>query len=337
MSLLPFVLILGLSGQSPVEQPPRDPRPVDLDRARARAVDDEHERAEQALRRAIAESPDELQARLALSKFEEESGDYEAAVAVLSEAKTTFGNNAEFLTELAGLYNRMGDFENTMTALEDAERLEPQKREGAQRVAVFYWEKAFRDRRITDQQKRTYVDAGIAAADRALAIDRDYAEALTYKNILLRMQANMETDPALQQQLIARADELRARAIELNKARTLMPKQDGVNVSPPPPPPPPDGPVRVGGGVRAPTKIADARPVYPPDALAARVQGVVIIEATIDTSGAVGDMKVLRSVPLLDEAALEAVGQWRFTPTYLNGQPVSVIMTVTVNFTLPGK
>ena len=74
-------------------------------------------------RRAIAESPDKLQARLALSKFEGESGDYEAAVAVLSEAKTTFGNNAEFLTELAGLYNRMGDFENTMTALEDAERL----------------------------------------------------------------------------------------------------------------------------------------------------------------------------------------------------------------------
>ena len=69
-------------------------------------------------------------------------------------------------------------------------------------------------------------------------------------------------------------------------------------------------------------------------ALEQGVQGVVIIEATIGPDGRVKDAKVLRSIPLLDQAALDAVKQWTFTPTLLNGVPVPVIMTVTVNFTL---
>jgi protein TonB len=74
--------------------------------------------------------------------------------------------------------------------------------------------------------------------------------------------------------------------------------------------------------------------VYPDDALAARIQGVVILEAVIAPSGSVSDARVLRSVPGLDQAAVDAVRQWEFTPTLLNGVPVAVIMTVTVNFTL---
>jgi protein TonB len=103
---------------------------------------------------------------------------------------------------------------------------------------------------------------------------------------------------------------------------------------PPPPPPPPAAPVRVGGNIKTPTKVKDVKPVYPAIAQSARVQGVVIIEATIGPNGAVQDAKVLRSIPLLDAAALDAVRQWQFTPTLLNGVPVPVIMTVTVNFTL---
>jgi protein TonB len=108
----------------------------------------------------------------------------------------------------------------------------------------------------------------------------------------------------------------------------------GLPEAPPPPPPPPSAPVRVGGNIRPPTKTKDVRPVYPPIAQSARVQGVVIIEATIGADGRVKDAKVLRSIPLLDQAAVDAVKQWTFTPTLLNGVPVPVIMTVTVNFTL---
>ena len=93
-------------------------------------------------------------------------------------------------------------------------------------------------------------------------------------------------------------------------------------------------PVRVGGNIKAPVKVRDVPPAYPPIAQSARVQGLVIIEATISTTGQVTDARVIRSIPLLDQAALDAVRQWQYTPTYLDGNPVPVIMTVTVNFRL---
>jgi protein TonB len=105
-------------------------------------------------------------------------------------------------------------------------------------------------------------------------------------------------------------------------------------IAPPPPPPPPSAPVRVGGDIKEPKKIKHVPPVYPQIAQTAKVQGVVIIEAVIGKDGNVKDAKVLRSVALLDQAALDAVRQWKFTPTLLNNVPVEVIMTVTVNFTL---
>jgi protein TonB len=105
------------------------------------------------------------------------------------------------------------------------------------------------------------------------------------------------------------------------------------------PPPPrlearPNTPVRIGGKVLAPQRIRSEAPVYPPLAIRARVEGVVVIEAIISTTGAVQQARVVTSVPLLDEAALAAVRQWVFTPTLLNGVPVPVIMTVNVEFKL---
>jgi len=99
-------------------------------------------------------------------------------------------------------------------------------------------------------------------------------------------------------------------------------------------PQPPEGALRVGGGISAPKKIRDARPVYPEDARAAGVQGIVIVEAVIGKDGKVESATVLRGIPMLDQAALDAVRQWEFTPTFVNGAPVSVIVTMTVNFTL---
>jgi periplasmic protein TonB len=93
-------------------------------------------------------------------------------------------------------------------------------------------------------------------------------------------------------------------------------------------------PVRPGGHIKPPTRIKDVLPIYPEIARSARVEGVVIIEAIIGADGKVQNAKVLRSRPLLDEAALDAVRAWEYTPTLLNGQPVPVIMTVTVQFTL---
>ena len=91
--------------------------------------------------------------------------------------------------------------------------------------------------------------------------------------------------------------------------------------------------VRIGGQIKTPTKIKNVQPVYPAIARSARVAGVVTIEATIGPEGKVIDAKVVRSIPLLDQAALDAVQQWEYTPTLLNGVPVPVLVTVTINFT----
>jgi periplasmic protein TonB len=119
----------------------------------------------------------------------------------------------------------------------------------------------------------------------------------------------------------------------------------GIGDAPPPPAPPPPpkvveppkGPVRVGGKISEPKKTHNVAPTYPEMAKRARVQGTVILEATISPQGRVTDVKVLRGIPMLDEAAMSAVRQWTYSPTLLNGSPVPVIMSVTVNFKLDGS
>jgi TonB family protein len=207
-------------------------------------------------------------------------------------------------------------------------------------LAIHYWERAFKGEALTPEQKAKFIDDGIAATDNALSYDHENISALTYKNILLRMKSSAETNPTERQRLLSEAETLRKRAIELQKSRPVSETYVGAPPPPPPPPPPPvrviDGKraVRIGGGIKVPTKVHNVNPVYPPEAQTLRVQGVVIIEATIDTTGKVRDAIVLRSIPLLDAAALDAVRQWEFTPTVVDGEPVPVIMTVTVNFTL---
>ena len=93
-------------------------------------------------------------------------------------------------------------------------------------------------------------------------------------------------------------------------------------------------PVRVGGTIPAPTKTKDVVPIYPPEALQARVSGIVILEAIIGEDGKMRSVTVIRSVPLLDQAAINAVMQWEYTPTFVNGVAVPVVITVTVNFIL---
>jgi protein TonB len=108
----------------------------------------------------------------------------------------------------------------------------------------------------------------------------------------------------------------------------------GIVADLPPPAPAPPQPVRVGGDITPPTRIKHVVPQYPLIAKANKVQGVVIIEAIIGTDGKVERAQVIRSIHLLDQAALDAVRAWEYTPTLLNGRPTPVIMTVTVRFVL---
>jgi len=225
----------------------------------------------------------------------------------------------------------------------------PETRESYHLLATHYFEIAQKDATLTPEQKLGAITRGIAAEDRALAIDPNFIPALTYKDILLRLQANLTSDQLERQRLMAEADELRQTVIALRGNAAAA----GYRALPPPPPPPPPStypafpsyegfdqlvqdlkPLRVGGNLKQPLKIHDVRPVYPQIAQESRVQGVVIVETLIGADGTVEAARVLRSIPLLDQAALDAVRQWQFTPPLLNGAPQAVVMTVTVNFSL---
>jgi protein TonB len=102
----------------------------------------------------------------------------------------------------------------------------------------------------------------------------------------------------------------------------------------PPPPPAPRAPVRTGGQIQAPALIKRVPPVYPPIAASAGIHGVVILEATVGRHGRVEDVEVLRSVGLLDKAAVDAVRQREYAPLLLNGQAERFTLPVTVSFSL---
>ena len=300
-------------------------------------------RAESIMQRMIAANPSDAHNYAALAKIYEDTGRYDDAEAALTRACDAVPRDPAARLQLAGFYNRQGNFEKTMEALHAATELDANNPQAHQLEVTYYWEKAYKDHRLSKPLRLEYIQKGIEAADRALALTPDYVDALTFKNLLLRLRSNEETDVAIRSALIAEADALRDRAIELGRQRTIPGGGRGTVESlpggpPPPPPPPPrlmvDGvtAVRVGGAVQAPTKLVDVRPVYPDEARRANVQGVVIIEIVIDTQGRVHDARILRSIPLLDDAALEAVRQWEFTPTAIDGVPVTLAMTVTVSF-----
>ena len=109
----------------------------------------------------------------------------------------------------------------------------------------------------------------------------------------------------------------------------------GLPAAPPPlPPPPPQKPIRIGGQVTAPALIHRVEPKYPDFAAQAQIEGLVILEATVDVEGHVQSVEILRSHGLLDQAAIDAVKQWQYSPLVLNGKPFPFILTVTVRFSV---
>jgi TonB family protein len=275
----------------------------------------------------------------------------------MSSIRVAFGSCVLVLALGGGTWGAVTAFPLHGVAQDQKPPRDPLTPEAHHRAAVEYFENA-RDTALTTDEKRQAILKGIAAEDRALAMRPDYVDALVYKNILLRMQAVLSDDPQEMDALTKQADALRNRALTLQAAAVgtqLQPgmppppppaPRSGQTMPPPPPPPPPDGwdefqalvdqykPVRIGGNIKAPVKTRDVKPVYPPEAQASRVQGVVIIEAILDADGTVAAARVLRSIPLLDQAALAAVRQWQFTPVLVNGTPHAVMMTTTVNFAL---
>lgn len=154
-----------------------------------------------------------------LSKIYEESGRYDEAEQTLMKARDAKPNDPQVYQTMSGFYNRQGDFPKTMEALHKAAELDPKNPQGYQLLATYYWEKVYKDHRLTSPQKKEYLAKGIEATDKALALNPEYAEALSFKNLLLRLQGNEETDMAKRAAYYKQADDLRNKAIELNKKK----------------------------------------------------------------------------------------------------------------------
>jgi tetratricopeptide (TPR) repeat protein len=177
------------------------------------------DKAEPIVKRMIEIDPSEYLNYIELSKIYENAGRYDEAEAALTKAREVKPKQPEVYAALSAFYNRQGEFDKTIDALNTAADLQPDNPQGYQLVAVFFWEKAFKDKRLTPAQQKEYIAKGIESTDKALKLNPDYVDALTYKNILLRMQANLEPDVKKRQPLIEEADKLRNRSEELRKKK----------------------------------------------------------------------------------------------------------------------
>jgi tetratricopeptide (TPR) repeat protein len=175
--------------------------------------------AEPVVKAMIDLEPNEPTNYFVLAKIYADSGEYELAEQTYIKAKDVRPNDPTVYMQLAGFYNSQGNFDKTIQYVNERTKVEPNNPEAFQTLATYYWDKAYRDFRLSDKEKMEYVQSGLEAVEKALSIKGDYMEAVAYKNLLLRLQANLEKDPAKQKQLLQEADKLRDRATELRKQK----------------------------------------------------------------------------------------------------------------------
>ena len=171
--------------------------------------------AEPVARELIAFEPNESGNYQLLARLYEDQGDYEQAEAMFLKAIEVNPNAPLGHQLLAHYHNRQGEFDKTMTAFLKRAELEPNNPEAWHTMGHYYYEKVYRDASVPPEQALAYLAAGLQAEDKALAINADYFEAVTYKSLLIALQANRERNPAEQRRLLAESAELRERAVAL--------------------------------------------------------------------------------------------------------------------------
>ena len=152
-----------------------------------------------------------------LGTLYEGQGRFQEAEAQFRKAIDLRPNDAAGYAVLAGFYNRQGDFEKTMQAWNERANKEPNNPAAWQTIATFYWEKVFRDKRLSVAKAKEYTQLGLDAVDKALALNSEYYEANSFKNILMKQMAQYEKDPKKQKELIDDSDVYFKKALELQK------------------------------------------------------------------------------------------------------------------------
>ena len=176
--------------------------------------------AEPIVQKMIEMDPSDTANYFALAKIYEDAGNYEQAEAALLKARDAHPKDTAVYMQMAAFYNRQGRFDKTMDALNQRAAQDPHNPEGYYTIAVYYWDKTFRDKALNDATRHEYINSGMEAVNKAISIKPDYLEAIVYKGLLLRLEANMEKDRKKQADLLKEADALRDRAKSLQKSKT---------------------------------------------------------------------------------------------------------------------
>lgn len=177
-------------------------------------------RAEPVVQRMIQLDPGDPTNYFALAKIYEDAALYDQAERILIMARDVKPNDPAVYMQLAGFYKGMDDFDKTIQAVQQRAEKEPNNPEAYYTIAQYYWDEAYRNNRLKESDKRDDIQKGLQAIDKAIQIKPDYIEALVYKNLLLRLEANLEKDASKQQALLKEADQLRDKAQQLQKQKT---------------------------------------------------------------------------------------------------------------------
>ena len=314
---------------SALPQPPRDPRPNQTRPATA---------AEKQLEANVRSTPQDWRGAQELARLQESRGALAEAEATLRRSAEAAPSETTRWQALAALYNRRGQFERAVETLEDAAEREASNAPLHHLVATFYFAK-LSDAALRRHDRMSYIARGLAAEDRALAADPDFRDAMVYKSLLLRAEAQIESDAVRRGALIQQADVVRSRAATSGSTATATSSEwESVTAYPAPPPPPPvtgaadiewvygETSFAAADGMSTPKKVKDVRPVYPPMVMRLGIQGRVVVEAAIDGRGVVVATRVVESIPWLTQPTIHAVRQWRFDPATIPSAAAPVVI-----------
>jgi TonB family protein len=179
------------------------------------------------------------------------------------------------------------------------------------------------------------IEAGVQALENALQINPQYDNAMAYMNLLIRERADLRGTADEYRQDIATADDWVRKALAAKKQKAENGPKSGLSLYFETTSAAASQRIMIGANVQESKLITRTPPVYPPLALQARVSGVVHLSAVIGKDGRVANLSLISGHPILIQAALDAVQQWVYQPTLLNGNPVEVATQVDVLFTLP--
>jgi tetratricopeptide (TPR) repeat protein len=168
----------------------------------------------------VQENPNESKNLFAMANLYEKFEHLVEAEEAYKKVVELNPNDAKGCAALAGFYNKplwegKSRFEDAISTLERCATLDANDPTGFYKVAVFYWDKAFRDPLLDDKQKDVYADKGLEAVDKALGIKPDYVDGLVYKGLLLRVKAQVTGNQRLRQQYLEQAQTLAKQAKEL--------------------------------------------------------------------------------------------------------------------------